>query len=76
MAWVQDKGYPKKLQPVLVPIEQYKTESTPKYNARVYQWRIWLESERPMQSYATDNEVWAFEAWAVKEKAARLAASD
>lgn len=74
--WSPDPGYPKKLAPVLVPIEQYEVEPITKYNQRVYRWRCWVDTEiegirPPMTWYSLTVECQNYEAWAELEKAAR-----
>jgi len=61
-----------KLSNILVPIEPYKSESIPKYNERVWLWRIWLDSERPDLWYTAQTEINAWNEWAEKERKARL----
>lgn len=61
-----------KLSKVIISIEPYKTEPITRYNERVWRWRIWIDSDRPDQWYASQTEINAWNEWSKKEREARF----
>lgn len=70
-AWRADVLYPRRLpDPGPDRPPRYSTESDAAFNQRYYRWRIWLDHDlnseligRPPMSYASENEVKAYQEW-------------